>query len=66
MYVTGTATALPAGATEPGLVFLGGYNMHEVSADQPVEGAVKAGLAAMYPAGGGAALRERIGSIDLT
>jgi hypothetical protein len=63
--VIGHSGSIPAGASEAGIVFLGGFDHHEVGPRDPIDGIIKGGLAAMYPAGGDADMRTRIGSIDV-
>jgi len=55
----------PTGATQPSVIFLGGYDMHEVGAGQLRSAAKSRGaLAAVYPVFGSLELRARLGSVD--
>jgi hypothetical protein len=65
LYLHATVSPLPKGVERPGLLFLGGFNMHEVQPTESTKDVVKGGLAAMYPVTFPSELRARISSIDL-
>lgn len=61
----GDPVSMPEGATNAGLVLIGGLDPHEVPAGTRELKPVRGGLAAMYPVNDPDAMRQRLGTIDL-
>ena len=66
LVVIGQSVALPSGLSRSGMIFLGGYDMHEApEGTDPDELKIKGAIAAMYPVTDPEEMRQRLGTIDL-
>jgi hypothetical protein len=63
--IIGTQVPPVKGASEPGLVLIGGFDRHEVDPQIAPAPKIRAGLAAMYPTRSPDELRRKLGSIDI-